>query len=71
MREVKHQHCNLLESRHESLSFNEHTDRTAFELPDKNRIIFGKELFIAPEVYFSEKSEDGFKGIHNLIGQSL
>ena len=45
--------------------------KTAFELPDKNKIIFGKELFMAPEVYFNEKSEDGFKGIQHLISQSL
>jgi hypothetical protein len=30
MREIKHQHCQLLESRHESISFNDHTDKTAF-----------------------------------------
>lgn len=35
-------------------------------------MIFGKELFIAPEVYFSEKPEsEGFRGIHQLISQSL
>lgn len=68
---MKHQHCTLLESKDESLSFNDYTDNTVYELPDKNKIIFGKELFIAPEVYFGEKQEDGFKGIHNLISQSL
>ena len=26
---------------------------------------------MAPEVYFNEKSEDGFKGIQHLISQSL
>lgn len=55
MREVKHQYCHLLESRDESLSYNDYTDNTAYELPDKNKIIFGKELFIAPEIYFAEK----------------
>lgn len=53
MREVKHQHCHLLESRHESISYNDFTDKTAYELPDKNKVIFGKELFMAPEVYFN------------------
>lgn len=71
MREVKHQHCHLLENKNESISFNEHTDKTAFELPDKNKIIFGKELFMAPEVYFQENSEGNFKGIQHLISQSL
>jgi hypothetical protein len=71
MREVKHQHCHLLESRHEAVSYNEHTDKTVFELPDNNRLIFGKELISAPEVYFNERGEDGFRGIHNLVSQSL
>ena len=53
MREVKHQHCHLLESRDESMSYNDYTDNTAYELPDKTKIIFGKELFIAPEIYFN------------------
>lgn len=26
---------------------------------------------MAPEVYFNEKNEDGFKGIHQLVSQSL
>ena len=30
MREVKHQHCHLLENRHETISYNEFTDKTAF-----------------------------------------
>ena len=42
MREVKHQHCHLLESRYENAHFNEHTDKTVFELPDKEKIVFGK-----------------------------
>ena len=71
MREVKHQYCHLLENRHESISYNEHTDKTAFELPDKNKIIFGKELFMAPELLFNEKGEDGFRGIQHLVSQSL
>ena len=54
MREVKHQHCHLLESRGETMSFNEHTDKTVFELPDKNKLVFGKELFMVPEMYFNE-----------------
>lgn len=72
MREVKHQHCSLLETRDESISYNDYTDNTVYELPDKNKMVFGKELFIAPEVYFSEKNEEeGFRGIHHLISQSL
>ena len=58
MREVKHQHCHLLENRDESISYNDYTDNTVYELPDKNKMIFGKELFIAPEVYFSEKQDE-------------
>ncbi len=38
------------------MSYNELTDKMAYELPDKNKIIFGKELFMAPEVYFNEKN---------------
>ena len=71
MREVKHQHCHLLENKHENVSYNEFTDKTVFELPDKNKVVFGKELFTAPEVYFTDKNDDGFKGIQHLISQSL
>lgn len=72
MREVKHQHCHLLESRYENAHFNEHTDKTVFELPDKNKIVFGKELFTTPELYFTEGAQDtAFKGIQHLIVQCL
>lgn len=53
------------------MAYNEHTDKTAFELPDKNKLIFGKQLFMAPELYFSQKHDDGFKGIQHMISQSL
>ena len=53
MRELKHQHCHLLENKDESLSYNDYTDNTIFELPDKNKLILGKEMFIAAEAYFS------------------
>ena len=72
MREVKHQHCHLLESRYENTHFNEHTDKTVFELPDKEKLVFGKELFMTPEIYFTERAEDpSFKGIQHLITQCL
>lgn len=71
MREVKHQHGHLLDAKGQSLAFNEHTDKTVFELPDKNRILFGKELFTVPEIYFSDYPEENFKGIQHLISQCL
>ena len=72
MRQVKHQHCHLLESRYENAHFNEYTDKTVFELPDKNKIVFGKELFTTPELYFTEGIQDtAFKGIQHLIVQCL
>lgn len=42
-----------------------------FELPDKNRLVFGKELFMIPESLFNERPEENFKGLQNLIAQSL
>jgi hypothetical protein len=41
-------------------------------LPDKEKIVFGKELFTTPELYFTERPEDpSFKGIQHLIIQCL
>lgn len=57
MREVKHQHCHLLENKYETIAYNEHTDKTVYELPDKSKIIFGKELLTAPELYFMDRAE--------------
>lgn len=71
IREIKHQECKLLEFRIENLKYNETTDKTSFELPDKTKIDLGKELWGIPEIHFLDNPNTNYRGLQNLIYQSF
>ena len=51
------------------LKFNDLTDRTAFELPDKTKLDIGVEIFRIPEKLFLEG--DHFKGLPKMLQSSI